>query len=321
MKINNENRCSLCYENMSSNEIYHNTCLKKLLGSDEPILVDFKEQDIEKLAYEYVSQKKAIPGVQKKLSLTLSKTKHHEQTFNRLTIVGYMGGDYILKPPTRDYPFMPEIEDLTMHMAEIANLDVAQHGLLKMKNQELAYITKRFDRLRNKKIAVEDLCQLSEKLTEDKYRSSHEKIGHIIRAYAKVPGEETLKFFEIVLFCFLVGNGDMHLKNFSLITEDLNNIRLAPNYDLLSTRLLISQSIDREELALPLNGKKSNIRKKDFIEFGTNLNIPLKVIETSINKMLSHFSRWQEKINCSFLNITLKQQYLELIQERANRLT
>jgi serine/threonine-protein kinase HipA len=180
-----------------------------------------------------------------------------------------------------------------------------------MTDNTLAYITKRFDRQNKKKIGVEDLCQLSLKLTESKYRSSCENVGKIIKKYSNTPGDDILKFYELNLYCFIVGNADMHLKNFSLLTEE--DIKLAPCYDLLATKLLIPEHIDPEEVALPINGKKTNLRKKDFIALGENLKIPDKVIGYSIKKMIDSFAKWENKINISFLNDTLKASFKKLI--------
>jgi serine/threonine-protein kinase HipA len=312
------NRCYICYESTTENSPFHPACLKKLFGSDKLPKIDFNDKQIESMALELIKQKKGVPGVQKKLSLSLTNDEGKKSTIKRLTIVGSLGGNYILKPSTIEYPFMPEIEDLTMHLAHIAGLNVALHGLLPIHDGNLAYITKRFDRQEAKKIATEDLCQLSHKLTDDKYKSSYERIGKVIARYATTPGEEILKFFELILFSFIVGNADMHLKNFSLITEDLSNITLSPFYDLLATRLLIPSQLDRDDLALPLNGKKQNIRKKDFYEFGKNLNIPEKVIRNTIESMISHFSQWEQKIQKSFLDDALKETIHQLIQMRIN---
>ena len=312
------NRCYICYESTAEDSHFHPACLKKLFGSEQLPEIDFNNKKIESMALELVKQKKGIPGVQKKLSISLTTTEDQNQIIKRLTIVGYLGGDYILKPSTIEYPFMPEIEDLTMHLAHIAKLNVALHGLLPMQDGNLAYITKRFDRHGKKKISTEDLCQLSYKLTEDKYKSSYERVGKVIYRYTTTSGEEILKFFELILFCFIVGNADMHLKNFSLITENVSNITLSPCYDLLSTRLLISSKNDPEDLALPLNGKKQNIRKKDFFEFGKNLNISEKVIQNTIESMSEYFSQWEQKIQKSFLNAELKEQFRELIKMRIN---
>lgn len=315
------NRCYICYEIIEPNIHFHPQCSKKLFQSEQAPLLDFNDQEIEHLALELINQKIGIPGVQKKLSLFLERSKKENSQPSRLTIIGYLAGDYILKPPTKEFPYMPELEDLTMHLADIAKIKVALHSLVPMKNGALAYITKRFDRKGKQKIAVEDLCQLSLKLTEQKYRSSSENIGKIIYQHASTPGEEILNLFQLILFCFLVGNADMHLKNFSLLTEDSNNITLSPCYDLLSTRLLIPEHIDPEELALPVNGKKRNIRRKDFIAFGENLKIPPKVIERTIESMIENIGQWEAKIQKSFISETLKAQYLELIWKRKSKLS
>lgn len=309
------NRCYLCYELTTDNRQCHPACAKKLFGTEQLPEIIFSNKEIESMALELIKQKHGIPGVQRKLSLSLSKTREKTQP-DRLTIVGYLGGDYILKPPAVNYPYMPEIEDLTMHLASIAKIPVALHGLIPLKEGKLAYVTKRFDRHGKNKVATEDLCQLSQKVTEDKYKSSHEKVGKVIARYASTPGEEVLKFFELILFCFIVGNADMHLKNFSLITEDLSNIVMAPSYDLLSTRLLISAEDDPDELALPLNGKKAYLRKKDFFEFGKVLNITEKVMQYTIESMMTHLPSWQQKIQNSFLSDELKIQFHELIKNR-----
>ena len=194
------NRCYICYESTTANLHFHPVCLKKLFGSEQLPEIDFDNKNIESMALELVKQKKGIPGVQKKISLSLTKNEDQNSTVKRLTIVGYLGGDYILKPSTVEYPFMPEIEDLTMHLANIGKLDVALHGLLPMHDGNLAYVTKRFDRKGKKKIAVEDLCQLSHKSTEDKYKSSYERVGKVIHRYTATPGDEILKFLKKISF-------------------------------------------------------------------------------------------------------------------------
>lgn len=312
-------RCYICYEMTLDDAQYHKKCLKKLFATEHMPKIAFNSADIESLALELIKQKIGVPGVQQKLSLSLISSQENEHISSRLTIMGYLGGEYILKPPTPEYPQMPEIEDLTMHLAALANIEVALHGLIPMSDGKLAYITKRFDRKGKQKIAVEDLCQLSQKLTENKYRSSSEQVGKTITYYTTIPGEAALKFFELILFCFLVGNADMHLKNFSLITQDLAQIVLAPSYDLLSTRLLIPEHYDSEELALTVNGKKSNFRQKDFVAFGKNLNIPEKVIYRTIDQFVQILPRWKTKIVQSFLDDKLKEQYQDLIALRMQR--
>lgn len=282
--------------------------------------ISFSSKNISSMALEYIKEKRGLPGVQKKLSLSLEVVKNNQHPSSRLTIVGFLGGEYILKPPTHEYPQMPEIEDLTMHLANIAKITVPPHGLIKMKDDETAYIVKRFDRSGKKKIAIEDLCQLSLKLTEDKYKSSSENVGKIIRKYSTNPGDDILKFFEIILFSYIVGNADMHLKNFSLMINNFDNIKLTPCYDLLATKLLISNHIDPEELALPINGKKSNLRLKDFFRFSENLEIPTNVVNYTISSMIKCYSDWEHKINQSFLSNDLKESFKKLILKNIEKI-
>ncbi|MFC3199893.1 HipA domain-containing protein [Parapedobacter deserti] len=159
-----------------------------------------------------VNERLAVTGVQPKLSLSLEGERGNK----RLTLVG-LWGDYILKPQSSDFPAMPGVEDLTMHLAKLFKIETAEHALIQTSSGELAYITKRFDRVKGKKVHVEDLCQLSELLTEQKYKSSYERAGKIIKQYATNSGLDVIKYFRMVLFCFLTGNNDMHLKNFSLM--------------------------------------------------------------------------------------------------------
>ncbi len=310
-----KSRCHICYEIDDNLNYYHQHCLKSLFNTSSAPVIGFNQSDIEKLAEQYVKQKMGIPGVQRKLSLDLQKPPKHSNAPIRLTIVGYLGGEYILKPPTISYPYMPEIEDLTMHLANLSNIQVAPHGLIPMPNNQCAYITKRFDRKRKQKVAVEDFCQLSNKATENKYRSSSEQLGKLIKYYSSNPGNDVIEFFKLILFSFLVGNADMHLKNFSLITNDLNNIHLSPCYDLLSTKLLVPNHIDPEQLALPVNGKKSNLRRKDFIAFGENIGIPSNTILYLLENMTSALPMWEKMIENSFLNDDFKNRFKFLIQE------
>lgn len=316
--MKNQSRCYICYEVINAGEAvhYHLHCLTYLFQSERPPEITFDEKDIELLAKEYVGRRMGIPGVQRKLSISLEKSTLAANAQPRLTIVGHLEGSYILKPPTTDYPYMPEIEDLTMHLADIAGLRVARHGLVKLKDNRLAYLTKRFDRVGKQKVAVEDLCQLSLKRTDEKYKISSEKCAKVIQYYSSLSGDDCLIFFELLFFSFLVGNADMHLKNFSLMTEELDNVHFAPCYDLLSTRLLIPKHEDAEELALTVNGKKSNLRKKDFLAFGKSMAISEKVLTQSMAKIINYFPLWQLKIQASFLPIELQKQFIELIGER-----
>ena len=244
-------KCLFCYKELNANETdFHKACSKQFFGTATPPLLTLNNKQLETLAKEIIVRSIAVTGVQPKLSLQLEKTRNETP---RLTLVG-LYGDYILKPPSEQYPCLPENEDLTMHLAQIAGICTAAHSLIRLSSGELAYITRRFDRQNGQKIAVEDFCQLTETLTEHKYRGSVEKIGKLVRQFTTNTGYEQQRLFELVLFCYLTGNTDMHLKNYALIENSLGQYELSPAYDLLSTLLVLP---DEEESALTINGKKN----------------------------------------------------------------
>jgi serine/threonine-protein kinase HipA len=242
--------------------------------------------------------------------------KHRNQP-SRLSLVG-IHGDYILKPPTAQFKELPENEDLTMHLAELVKIKTAVHGLVRLKSGELSFITKRFDRDKSGKIAVEDFCQLSENLTEHKYRGSIEKIGKLSHSYTTNKGFEAQRLFELVLFCYLTGNADMHLKNFSLMENSLGEYAFSPAYDLLNTAIVMPE--DKEESALTINGKKSKLNRNDFQVLATSLKINDKSLEAIYKRFEDILPAWNTCIEQSFLSEDMKEEYLKLIQKRHRKL-
>jgi serine/threonine-protein kinase HipA len=272
--------------------------------------------ELKEVAKNIIQRSVTVPGVQAKLSLQLEKSRKEG---NRFTMVG-LWGNYILKPPVEKYPELPENEDLVMHLAELFKIRTVPHALIPLKSGELAYISRRIDRTKkNKKIHMEDLCQLSERLTEDKYKGSMEQVAKVIRSYSSNPLLDVLSLFEITLFSFLTGNSDMHLKNFSLIYEDDFHM-FSPAYDLLSTRLVIPEKDDPEELALTLNGKKSNFNNVDFITFSKKIGLNEKQVNNVFQKFENTFPKAFEFIDNSFLSNSKKEEFRELLAIRAERL-
>lgn len=309
------NTCLFCYNPLPNNEQdFHAVCSKKFFGLTSPPLLNFSEEDLEPLAKEVIQSQTAVTGVQAKLSLHITGTK--TGTENRFTIVG-LWGSYILKPPTNLYPYLPEVEDVSMHLARLAKIETAPHSLIRLKSGNLAYITKRMDRTKKGKLAMEDLCQLSERLTEDKYQGSYEQIAKTIQKYSANPGLDVINFFELVLFSFLTGNADMHLKNFSLLEQPGFGMLLSPAYDLLNTTLV--NPLDDEEMALTLNGKKKKIKKHDFTTAMNTLKVGEKQQQNIFNKMVKAKAKWDELIERSFLTHEFKERYKTCINERLKR--
>ena len=212
---------------------------------------------------------------------------------------------------------LPENEDLTMHLAEMAKIKVVPHTLIRMKDGSIGYLTKRIDRTDNgEKIAMEDMCQLTERQTEHKYRSSYEQIGKAIRKYSDSAQLDMVDYLELLYFSWLTGNNDMHLKNFSLYSPDGEPV-LTPAYDLLN--VVISNPADDEELALNLNGKKKRIKDADFKAAFKTCGVPEIVFDRIKKKYSDLLPKFEEEIRKSFLSQELKTSYLDLLQRRLNR--
>lgn len=310
-------RCFYCYQQLGENETdFHTACSKKIFGLPIPPLLPYGESQMEKLATLIVKSQMTVTGVQPKLSLELERGTNKQEP-KRFTIVGLWGG-YILKPPTENYPQLPEVEDLTMHLAKIAGINVVPHSLIRLQSGNLAYLTKRIDRNKQGKIAMEDMCQLTERLTEDKYRGSCEQVARAILKHSVNPGLDVVNFFELVLFSFLTGNADMHLKNFSLINQPGIGYVLSPAYDLVATKLV--NPADDEEMALTLNGRKKKLRRSDFTVAFNTLKLDLKQQANIFRKMERAKKKWMEFVDISFVSDEFKEAYKALLQERFLRI-
>ena len=225
----------------------------------------------------------------------------------------------ILKPQTGVYPQLPENEDLTMHLAEIAGIRTVPHSLIRFADGELCYITKRIDRdSKGNKLHMEDMCQLSEHLTEHKYKGSYEQIAKLILRFSNSPKLDLVNFWQQTLFCWLTGNNDMHLKNFSLYALTKGQYILSPAYDMLSTVLAIPE--DTEELALTLNGKKRKLNRNDFEKTFSQSGLNSKVINNLFLRFEKVVPQWQAFIEISFLSKEQKKKYNTIIEEKLNML-
>lgn len=309
--------CLFCYQPLAANEQdFHTSCSRKIFGQPTPPVLPYSEEHLEPLAKEVIMSQTAVTGVQAKLSLHITGN-NKAGTERRFAIVGLWGG-YILKPPTALYPQLPEVEDVTMHLAQLAKIKTAPHSLIRLQSGNLAYITKRIDRTKKGKLAMEDMCQLTERLTEDKYHGSYEQIGKAIQMYSVTPGLDVVNFFELVLFSFLTGNADMHLKNFSLLEQPGLGMTLSPAYDLVNTALV--NPADEEEMALTLNGRKKKLKKQDFVAAMNTLKVDEKQQKNIFNKMAKALPQWQELIDRSCMSDEFKEQYKNILTERMNRL-
>jgi len=311
-------RCLYCYQPLGENEKdFHATCSRKIFSQSTPPKLSLKEEQVKEWATRVIQSQIAVTGVQPKLSMNIVSGENKVEP-KQFTIVG-LWGNYILKPPTPQYPQLPEVEDLTMHLASIANINTVPHSLIRLETGNLAYLTKRIDRAKKVKLHMEDMCQLTERLTEDKYHGSYEQIAKTLLKYSANPGLDTVNFFEQVLFSFLTGNADMHLKNFSLIKQPTTGYVLSPTYDMVATALV--NPADEEDLALTLNGKKKKIKFDDFTAAFNSLNLEVKQQENIFKKMMNAKIKWFNFIDTSFLSNDFKSSFKVLIEERFKRLT
>lgn len=299
---------------------WHFSCVRKFFGTSQLPELDLSEETVLRIADESATKGYTVPGVQKKISLHLSTEKNP-----RLTIVNYPAG-YILKPQTSEYRALPEAEYLIMRMAEKTGIKTVPFALLRMPAGEdrYAYITKRIDRiLPHRKsgeirlFAMEDFCQLDGRLTQDKYRGSYERCAKIIATFSAHPGLDLSELFLRVVFSYVTGNADMHLKNFSLIETmpGSQSYVLSAAYDMLPTNIVIPE--DTEQLALSLNGKKSNLKRTDFIAFADSCGIPVKSAEKMIRKVSDMRPLYLSMCRDSYLPEEMKDRLERLIGERS----
>ena len=312
-----KNRCLYCYGVLNKDELeFHPACSRKIFNTSEVPVIPYSEDEMLKLGEMVIKSQKTVTGVQPKLSLKLDRLSKKSE-LQRFTIVG-LWGDYILMPPTNEYPNLPELEDLTMHLASLASIQTVLHSLIRLKSGSLSYITRRIDRREGKKIHMEDMCQITERLTEHKYQGSYEQIGKAILKYSENPVLDFINFFEQVLFSFLTGNADMHLKNFSLIDQPGIGYMLAPAYDMVASNLIVKG--DDEELALTLNGKKKKIRQGDFLVLSKRFGLEDKTTDNIFLKFKNVIPSWQDFIEISFLPPELKTRYRELVAKKSNQI-
>lgn len=306
-----ENKCLYCYEPLDGDKDFHEKCASKFFGTASAPIIPYAYDQMAQLAKDVIERSVAVPGVQAKLSMSLVKETQNDAN-SRLTVIDALGGHFILKPPSYHYPEIPANEHVTMRMAEAFGINVVPSSLIRLASGELSYITKRIDRTESgEKIHMLDMFQITEAF--DKYKSTMEKIGKAIHAYSSNTLLDKLFFFELSLFCFLTGNNDMHLKNFSLIEGSTGWI-LAPAYDLLNVAIVLSD--DTEELALTIEGKKKKLKQAHFINFGKGLGLTDKQIQGTFKRMVKNKELAFSWIAKSFLPGEMKGAYKSTLNLR-----
>jgi len=294
---------------------WHKRCIKRFFGTSKLPKIELDEAALELLATQSTKKGFTIPGVQKKLSLHLQRG---QGTTPRLTLINY-SAEYIIKPQVEQFKALPESEHLVMRMAHAVGIATVPHALIQSKNS-YAYITKRIDRVDGKdgaaKLAMEDFCQLGQRLTEHKYQGSYERCCKIIEKYSDRSKLDLTEFFIRLVFFYITGNSDMHLKNFSLIETFVGSKRyvLSAAYDLLPVKVNIPA--DKEDFALAMNGKKTKIRKNDFFKFAESVGISKDIAEKLIKQLVDKKNMLQSMCMESLLPNDMKQAFSDLIEKR-----
>ena len=299
-------KCLICGGACESGE-NHPSCLRGLFGSETAPSFAYSIDELNRMAEKLVLSRMSVPGVQAKLSV------HVERGMNgadRMTLVG-LDGNYILKLPSGMYPELPEAEHFAMMLANLCGIETADFGLVRLANGALAYVTRRMDREDGVK-HMEDMCQLTERRTERKYFGSYEQIAKCIGRYSSVPGQDIAAFFDELLFCYLIGNSDMHLKNFSLIREHDGEWHLSKAYDLVPVKTVMPA--DEDDLALTVNGKNRKLRLGDFRQAADSMRFTPVQFARSLKRVTSAVrAHLDEALARSFLSDDFKSRLSKLV--------
>lgn len=312
-------KCLLCYQELEEGQVdFHPACARKIFGSDAAPILPYTRDNMSELARMVIRTSASVTGVQAKMSLDVNRGGKNEPA--KFTIVG-LWGKYIFKPQSGKYPCLPELEDLTMKMAESAHIRTARHTLIRLADGELGYLTLRMDRgPKGEKISMLDMCQLSNRLTEHKYYGTYLQLAETIKKYSSAPMLDVQRFWEVVLFSWITGNSDMHCKNFSLLDTGGGEYALAPAYDLLA--VLLADPEDSEEMAMSfaVGGEKSGFDRSTFVTAFIQSGIPAAVANKMIERMKGHLPEWEKLIAQSFLPERLKADYCQLLNKRISQL-
>ena len=308
-------KCLYCYQELEEGQVdFHPECSRKFFGSKTVPVLPYTRDNMSDLARQVIRTSASVTGVQAKMSLDVDRGGKNEP--DKFTIVG-LWGKYIFKPQSAKYPCLPQLEDLTMKMAEAAHIRTARHTLIRLADGELGYLTIRMDRGRKgEKISMLDMCQLSNRLTEHKYYGTYQQLAETVKRYSSAPMLDVQRYWEVVLFSWITGNSDMHCKNFSLIDTGNGEYALSPAYDLLA--VLLADPEDTEEMAMSftVGGAKNGFDRSTFMSAFTQSGIPATVAIKMIERMKGFLPQWEELISQSFLSDKMKTDYCRLLNKR-----
>ena len=308
-------KCLFCYKELEEGQVdFHSGCARKFFGSEVAPVLPYTRGNMSELARQVIRTSASVTGVQAKMSLDVNRGGRNEPA--KFTIVG-LWGKYIFKPQSSTYPCLPELEDLTMKMAEAAHIPTARHTLIRMADRELGYLTLRMDRgKKGEKISFLDMCQLSNRLTEHKYHGTYGQLAETVKRYSSAPMLDVQRFWEVVLFSWITGNSDMHCKNFSLMDTGNGEYVLAPAYDLLAVLLADPQDTEEMAMCFSVGGEKMGFGRETFLNAFIGSGISASVSVKIIENMKGFLPVWENIICDSFLPEKMKDEYRALLKER-----
>ena len=312
-------KCLYCYEALEEGQVdFHPACARKFFGSASAPLLPYTRDNMSELARQVIQTSASVTGVQAKMSLDVNRGGRNEPA--KFTIVG-LWGKYIFKPQSGRYACLPELEDLTMKMAEAAHIRTARHTLIRLADGELGYLTIRMDRGKNgEKISMLDMCQLTNRLTEHKYYGTYQQLAETIKKYASAPMLDVQRYWEVVLFSWMTGNSDMHCKNFSLIDTGNGEYSLAPAYDLLAVWLADPEDTEEMAMSFSVGGDQRGFTLHTFMTAFTQSGISSTVAEGMIERMKGYLPTWETLIDQSFLPEQMRSAYKRLLHSRYTQL-
>lgn len=307
--------CLICLDDLGDEAIYgtyHQRCLIELFGTPSLPAIDADRASLP-LEQWKMAGGVSISGMQPKLSMCLSADGSALQTVDS-------GGEFILKPQSPKYDALPENEHLTMRLAQRAGILIPPCGLVHLRDGSPAYIVRRYDRQLGShgKLRQEDFCQLAGLPSDKKDEGSAELCVRLLRKYVRTTPElEIAKLYRLLVFAYLSGNGDLHLKNLSLIIGIDGDPRLSPAYDLLCTRLVIPD----DQLTLPICGKRDRLNRETFLRFATYCGLAAEAAGVTLTELCERLPSFLALVSASPLRGDLQVSYVATLTTRAKMLT
>lgn len=298
--------CPLCLGKLADGENHHEGCARRVFGL--PSVPTLREGS-EELTEAIVTQGQKLSGAQPKLLVSLDP----EEAILQPT----PDGRYLLKPQSPKYRNVPENEHLTMCLARCCGLRTAEAVLVALDDGQLAYVTRRFDRTEGDppgKRAQFDFCQLLGLQPEQKYQRTAEECVEVIRQFSSDVEEDLRRLFRLLVFGYWVGNGDLHLKNLSLLEEDAG-VRLAPAYDLVCTWIY-----DDRRLALYVNGCDRDVKWPDWLALARAGGLGEGEAEAIADDVLAREEDALAMIDRSWLPSSLRASYRQCLRKRGRAL-